>query len=660
MNPQIGFFLSSALQYLQSGNLRMAEKFLNQVRILDKKNVDALRLLGVLAAKEGRLEEALTFFHLVIKISPKNGVAYSNLGNVYLEKNNFKAALSAYDQAVAFDPNYSEAHNNRGNALQKMMRFSLAVISYDKAIALDPQCAQFYTNRANALKELKQYDEALASYQYSLHLNSQDDVTWVNLGNMLCKLKNYEKAFECFENAVATKPDSLWAYGSMLFNAACIFKNNHFDSQLSILTEKISKGLKVIAPHALLSLSDEESLQRQAAEIWSSSWYPTPPSKTLQTPKQREKIRIAYYSSDFRTHPVSQLMVGLLEAHDKSRFEVFGFSYAQNAQDDMTGRLIESFDQFINITAMSDEEVANLSKEHAIDIAIDLTGHTESGRPGIFAHRAAPIQVNYLGYAGTMGAPYYDYIIANEVLIPPQSQQFFSENIIYLPDMYMADDPKRAVSTREFSRSELGLPEKGFIFCCFNNSFKMNIATIRSWANILHKVNESVLWLSDNNEVFKKNLVEKFSELGIDTDRIIFAKRLPLAEEHLSRHRLAGLFLDTSPYNAHTTAVDALKAGLPIVTLQGRSFASRVASSLLNTIGVPELITHSTKEYEELAIALAIHPERLNTIAKKIAARSNASLFNPIDLIKNIEAAYLILIEQHSKDSPPEHVFIKN
>jgi protein O-GlcNAc transferase len=656
MNPQIGFFLSSAIQYLQAGNLGMARKFLSQAKSLDSKNIDVLRLLGVLSAQEKKYDEALNFFNLVVKLAPKNGIAYSNIGNVYFELKDFSQALIAYNQSISLQPNYSEAFNNRGNTLQRLMQFHAAIENYDHAIRLDPSCAPYHANRANTLKELGLYDQALASYQQSLALNPNNDDAWVNLGNMFNSLKHYEDAVECFTNAIRINPKSPWALGSAIFSGACIFNYDNIESRLNELRNGIQQGLQVVAPHALLSLSDDEYLQRRSAEIWSQSWYPNPPRKFIQAKRSaKEKIRLAYFSADFRTHPVSQLSIGLFENHDKARFNVLGFSYGVDKPDEMTKRLEDSFDQFIDIRSMSDEEVANLAQELEIDIAIDLTGHTEHGRPGIFAHRAAPIQVNYLGFAGTMGTPYHDYIIANEVLIPAESAIHFSEKIAHLQGIYMTDDPHRLVSHSKISRSEVGLPEDSFAYCCFNNSYKINTSLVKCWANILRKVSKSVLWISANNQTFQNNLISEFAALGIHSDRIIFAPRVESASDHLARLGLADLFLDTIPYNAHTTAIDAIKAGLPILTIRGGAFAGRVASSLLESLGMPELIAQNIQDYEFKAVEISQQSEFIKQ--KMRAIFKTSSPLDPKIHAQNMEMLYTEMHSRQSMGLPLENIY---
>jgi predicted O-linked N-acetylglucosamine transferase (SPINDLY family) len=367
---------------------------------------------------------------------------------------------------------------------------------------------------------------------------------------------------------------------------------------------------------------------------------------------------VGYFSADFHNHATGYLMAEFFELHDKSQFELVGFSFGPITNDGMRQRLEKSFDQFIEVGSRSDIEIAQLSRDLNIDIAVDLKGFTQDSRTGIFAHRPAPIQVNYLGYPGAMVADYIDYIIADKTLISPELQSCYLEKVVYLPDSYQVNDRKRLISERQFTRQELGLPEGSFVFCCFNNNYKILPATFEGWMRILKAVEGSVLWLFQDNSWAVENLKKEAEKQGITADRLVFAERLPLPE-HLARHRQANLFLDTFPYNAHTTTSDALWVGLPVLTLMGQSFASRVAASLLNAIGLPELITFTQKEYEALAIELATNPKKLVDIKLKLARnRLNAPLFDTPLFTKNLEAAYIKMMEQYQADLQPDHIAI--
>jgi predicted O-linked N-acetylglucosamine transferase (SPINDLY family) len=432
-------------------------------------------------------------------------------------------------------------------------------------------------------------------------------------------------------------------------------------NSVDIICKKVMANEKVIHPFALLTFTDDAFLHKKCSEIYAQNKYPINSvlGPILKLPK-KEKIRIGYFSPDFQNHPVSFLTAELFELHDRDKFEVFAFSLQKApVGDEMNLRLRKGFDQFIEVEDRSDLQIAQLAREMEMDIAIDLSGHTQHSRTGIFSYRAAPIQVNWLGYPGTIGVDFIDYIIADQTIIPEQSLQFYAEKVASLPDTYMVDDSKRIASTRVFTRKECGLPENAFIFCCFNNDYKFNPQVLDAWARILLATENSVLWISENTEHFRVNLTTEFEKRGVESTRIIYAQRLESMADHLARYALADLFLDTHPYNAHTTAVDALKAGIPVLTLIGQSFAGRVAASLLNAIGLPELITHTQEEYEALAIELAMNPQKLAAIKLKLANnRLTTALFNTPLFTKNLEAAYSEMYQRYRADLPPDHIAI--
>jgi predicted O-linked N-acetylglucosamine transferase (SPINDLY family) len=434
----------------------------------------------------------------------------------------------------------------------------------------------------------------------------------------------------------------------------------NFDNQKNLMLGKIDTNEKVVLPFPLLSIADTPSKHRVCAETYIQDKFPQN-NKLGIIPKRikQNRIRLGYYSADFYIHPVAFLIAELIETHNKEKFETIAFSFGPDIKDQMRNRLSNAFDKFIDVRNKTDNEIALLSRRLEIDIAIDLVGYTSKNRTGIFSYRVAPIQINYLGYPGTMGANYIDYIIADKTLIPAKSNKFYSEKIIYLPNSYQANDRTRLISDKQFTKAALGLPENGFVFACFNNNYKILPSTFDLWCKILVKVEGSVLWLLDDNPIAKKNLIKEAVARGIDSTRVVFAERIELSE-HLARHRQADLFLDTFPYNAHTTASDALWAGLPVLTLMGESFASRVAASLLTAIDLPELITSSQEHYEALAIELATNPAKLKEIKTKLESnRLTTPLFDTPRFTKHLEDAYTKMCKRYHADLPPEHIYIE-
>ncbi len=433
-----------------------------------------------------------------------------------------------------------------------------------------------------------------------------------------------------------------------------------FDKDQEYLLKTITDKQIVISPFASLWLSSDPAIQKQAGEnLVKEDFPPRTDLGPIPAVVMREKIRIGYFSADFREHPVSQLIAEVFELHNKEKFETFAFSFGPDIQDEMRTRVSRAFDELIDVRMMSDKDVARLSREKGIDIAVDLMGFSTHSRTGIFCYRAAPVQVNYLGYPGTMSAPYMDYIIGDTMVIPEENTAHCSENVIYLPHCYLPNDTKRQISVRPFSRDELGLPEGSFVFCCFNNSYKITPQTFAIWMQLLQKVDESVLWLRGGNQTLEQNLCEEAGRHGIDGSRLVFAERLPTIGEHLARYRAADLFLDTLPYNAHTTASDALWAGLPVLTQADASFASRVAASLLRAIELPELITNSREQYEALALELALDSDRLSLIKNKLQKnRLTTPLFDTRSYTRHLEDAYIEIYSRNCSGLPSDQLRI--
>jgi predicted O-linked N-acetylglucosamine transferase (SPINDLY family) len=660
MNPQIGFLLNKSLEALRGSNLDLAELYLKQAKSLQATNPHVLRLLGVIYAQRMQFTEALKYFNDSLKALPKNALALSNLGNVLLQLKEYNKALEAYDKSLKIDAKYEEAWSNKGNALYELKRYDEAIACHDRALSLNSNYAEAWSNKGNVFNELKRYEEAIARHDRALSLNSNYAEAWSNKGHVLNELKHYDEAIACHARALSLKPDIPWGYGDLLHTKMRVCNWSSFEGSLENIAHRILANEKATTPLPLLCITDNALLHQKSSQIYIQSNYLFNPALgPIQKRSGDQKIRVAYFSADFHNHATGYLMAELFELHDKNQFELVGFSFGPIVGDEMRQRIEKSFDQFIEVGNQSDIEIAQLSRDLNIDIAVDLKGFTQDSRTGIFANRTAPIQVSYLGYPGTMGADYMDYIIADKTLIPQEAQQAYSEKIVYLPNSYQVNDRKRLISDRQFTRQGLGLPENGFVFCCFNNNFKILPATFAGWMRILKAVEGSVLWLFQDNPWAVENLKQEALNHGVDPSRLVFAERMPLAE-HLARHRQADLFLDTFPYNAHTTTSDALWTGLPVLTLMGHSFSSRVAASLLNAIELPELISNSQEEYEALAIKLAGNPEKIIALKQKLASNKlMAPLFDTPQFTKGLEQAYVQMYERYQADLPPEHLLVE-
>jgi predicted O-linked N-acetylglucosamine transferase (SPINDLY family) len=607
---------------------------------------DVLRQLG-------RLPEAADSYAELLKLNPGSVEAYNNRGNVLSELRRYDEALQSYVRALEIDPDCAEAYYNRGNALAAVRRPAEALDSFSHALRIRPGYVEAYNNRAALLNDLGRCAEALESYQRALKLKPDFVEALNGRGDALRDLGRLEQALESYQQALQRRPDYEWLYGMWLYTKLHLCDWRNVRNEVETLVTRVREGVRATPPFLTLAVTDSLAAQCATARIWADS---TPANGVLGPPARRQrdgKIRLGYYSADFHAHATAYLIAELIERHNRNRFEVVAFSFGPDQQDGTRKRLVAGFDRFIDARMKSDREVAQLSRELGIDIAVDLKGHTQNARFGVFSYRAAPIQVSYLGYPGTMGCSYIDYLIADATLIPPESRPYYTEKIVYLPHSYQVNDRQRPIADRLFSREELGLPPKGLVFCSFSSSYKITPEIFDIWMRLLRQVDGSVLWLIEDNAGAPGNLRREADARGVAGQRLVFAPFLPLAE-HLARHRCADLFLDTWPCNAHTTASDALWSGLPVLTRMGESFAARVAGSLLNAIGLPELITGTAEQYEALALELATHPERLVPLRERLERnRLTQPLFDTPLYTRHLEDAYRQMYERHHAGSSP-------
>jgi predicted O-linked N-acetylglucosamine transferase (SPINDLY family) len=677
----------------QQGRLADAERIYQEVLERLPGHFDAWHLLGLVAAQTGRSERGLELITRAIALDPNVAVAHSNrakalndikryeeaivscdaatalspdLAAAYVNRGDalaglrrHQAALASYDKAIALDPSVAEAHNDRANTLQSLNRYDDAVASYAAAIALKPDYAEAHSGRGLALQKLKRPLEALGSYNQAIALNPRHAEAYNNLGSLFVELRRYDEAIAAYATLMAIKPDYEFAFGTWLHTRMKICDWFDLDASIDRLARKVDAGEKASPPFPLLSMPTSLEQQRKGAAIWSASIFPPDPSlPPIARRPRRSPVRVGYFSADFFNHATSWLIVGLFEQHDRSKVESIAFSFGPARTDEMVARLTAGVDRFIDVTNRPDLDVAALARSLEIDIAIDLKGFTTDSRTGVFAARAAPIQVNYLGYPGTMASEYFDYVIADEIVVPMDDSGHYSEKIVHLPGSYQVNDSRRVISDGVFDRAECGLPPTGVVYCCFNNNYKITPERFESWMNILRQVDGSVLWLFADNPRAVANLRKEAEGRGVSAERLVFAERM-LQPDHLARHRVADLFLDTAPYNAHTTASDALWAGLPVLTRAGETFAGRVAASLLNAIGMPELITSSAQAYEALAIHLGRRPERLERLKQKLARhRLTTPLFDTVRFARHMEAAYAAMYDRYQAGLPPDHIAV--
>lgn len=609
---------------------------------------EALYNRGNVLCALGRYEEALASYDKALARQPGHADLRYRRGNALAALQRYEAALRDYDQAIALRPDHAESHDNRGNVLAALKRFDAAIASYDSALVLRPGYFGALNNRGSAFKQIKRFPEALADFEQVLAANPDVADAHYNRANVLKELKRYDDALAAYEEARLIDPEHADALGLVeVLSAVCDWERAR--PLADELAGRIALGKAVVSPFAALGLFDDPSLLSTCARNYAEDRMPFSLDAGWQGPpsSRNDKIRIAYLSADFREHATAYLTAELFERHDRSRFDIIGVSFGRDDGSPMRQRLERAFDSFHDVQAESDRAVAELLRSLRVDIVVDLKGYTQDARPEILALRPAPIQVNYLGYPGTMGGAFIDYILADPVVLPPDQQPFYFEKIVHLPDCYQANDSTRSVAGPTFTREELGLPGQGFVFCCFNNNYKITQPIFEIWMRLLAAVDDSVLWLLKDNPGAQRNLQRAADARGIAPNRLVFAERCKVSE-HLARHRFADLFLDTLPYNAHTTASDALWTGLPVLTCLGKAFPGRVAASLLQAIGLPELVAPTLEAYEGLALRLATDPQRLSTIREKLARnRAVYPLFDTARFCRHIESAFSVMWESH-------------
>ncbi len=639
------------------GRLEEAVESYGRALGLKPNDAKAHNNLGNALAELGRPEAAIASYREALALAPTDGEVASNLGAALQDQGRFEEAISSFERALALRPNDAEILNNLATALAAAGRRDDAIDRYRQALALAPGAAMVHYNLGNALAETARWDEAVASYDRALAAAPEHVDTHNNLGNALRNLGRNEEALASFRRVLELDPANAGAFSmvAQIERAICDWSN--FRETREALIRRVREGGSVVGPFTFAITSDDPADQLRCAREYRAQILASAPAATeVRVDRQDARIRLAYVSADFREHAVARLLVELIERHDRDRFEVVGVSIGPDDGSAMRRRLEAGFDRFIDAGTQSDNEIAALIAAERSHIAVDLNGYTKHCRPDIFAHRPAPIQVNYLGYPGTMGAEFIDYVVTDPFIAPASAEADFSERLVRLPDCYQPNDGQRPIAETTPSRAEAGLPEQGFVFCSFNNSFKITPDLFEIWMRLLRQMPESVLWLLGDSEATERNLRREAAAREIEPARLLFAPRVPQAE-HLARHRLADLFLDTLPYNAHTTASDALWAGLPVLSCAGRSFQARVAGSLLHAVGLPELVVNNLADYEALALRLARDGERLAALGAKLARnRSTAALFDCRRYCRHLEAAYREMFDTWHRGEAPKAI----
>lgn len=607
---------------------------------------------GVLRAL-GRHDEALVVWQAVAQAAPRQPEVQHNIASTHFVLGQYAAAVAAYDRVLALVPDHPRALHNRVAALSELGRFDEALATVDRLLTLDPDHAEAHHNRGSVLSSLHRFAEAVTAYDAALAREPDFVRSLQNRASVLAFLGRHDEAARDFARVRELDPDFPDAQGALIASRLHCCDWRDYESDVADLEAAALAGQRASEPLPMVMVTRRPAAQLAAARTYARHRYAGITALPPVARAAHERLRVAYLSADLHDHATAHLMSGLFERHDRARFEVYALSFGPRTDDAVQMRLRAAFEHFIDVRAATEAEIAQRLRELEIDIAVDLKGYTFDARPRIFAYRAAPLQVNYLGYPGTMGDACFDYLIADATVIPPAAHAWYSERIVTLPGSYQPNDADRAIATATPTRAAVGLPATGFVFCSFNSSYKITPPVFAVWMRLLEAVPGSVLWLLDGNAIAPGNLRREAAARGVDPARLVFAPRLPAAE-HLARHRLADLFLDTLPVNAHTTASDALWAGVPIVTCTGEAFAGRVAASLLHAAGLPDLVTTTLADYEACSLALARDRERLAEVRTRLATqRATCALFDTARSTRHLEAAYTEMWARHLRGEPP-------
>ena len=632
-----------AKKFHVSGDIKKAQELYIKILKTKKNDFLLLSLLGTTFLQLKKYDEAIKNFELSINLNSNYPDNFNNRGIAYAEIKNYQQALIDYDKAISINKNFFSAHLNKSIALNNTKKYNEAILSLQICIKINPQDPRIYNNKGNTLIKLKKYNDALKAYDKAINIQKNFAEAYSNRGDLNQKLQNYDRAIKDYANAVKFNDNLDYVYGKLIHAKMCINQWENINVDLKKIKNGIKEGRKIINPFHLLSLIDDPKLHKQVAIQYSEDKnYNT--LKNFAIPKKNKKIKIGYFSADFKNHAVLQLMKDIFKNHDESQFQIYAFNHSTE-KDQMTDLISKYFYKFFDCSNLSDKEIADLSIKNNIDIAVNLTGHTIDSRDGIYNYKPAPITVSYLGYPGTMGSKKYNFIIADKITLPKKEIKNYTEKVVYLPECYQPSQAKIDVLDNNITRADNGLPENSFVFSSLNNTYKITPLIFDSWMKILKKTKDSILWLLKSNDSAVENITKEAIKYGVDPKRIIFAKRV-LSEEHFQRLKCIDLFLDTFPYNAHTTAKESLRMGVPIITMIGKSFASRVASSILSNIKLEKLITDNLEDYSNLAIRIRKDKKEFQNIKKYLKSSFVVNkLHNYKKFTKDLENIYKKMLE---------------
>ncbi|MCW1431465.1 tetratricopeptide repeat protein [Novosphingobium sp. JCM 18896] len=675
--------------FLTLGQSDRAEAALREAHARGVRHPAICNNLGMALANLGRHDEAIAFYEEAAALDPSYAIARNNLGNALKECGRDEEALAAYHQALALRHDYTDASNNLAVLLDKLGRVAEAETAYRQVLSLQPDHAPACNNLANLLVGRGDYAGAHAFYAKALAIRPDYPEALLNLGNLLKRQGRTNEASTMFERAKAARPGYAEASAEQgkaealaghldlaiaLFDEALASDPAHAGAEAHRLFYQLhmadwsrlgdwpalrDRADTAISPWAALALEDDPQAQLRRSRGWTQlSFGCTKAPLPQPQPAADGRIRVGYFSADFHAHATVYLMAGLLREHDRSKFEIHAYSYGPVVDEAVRAQIKACTDSFTDVQDMADAEVVALARQHQLDVAVDLKGYTQGGRTQLFAERLAPVQVAFLGYPGTSGADFIDYAVADRTVVPASETDSFSEALMLMPGSYQCNDDQRVIADTAGTRADHGLPETGFVFCCFNQSYKIGPREWAVWMRLLNQVEGSVLWLFQSNAWADDALRAEAAKHGVAPERLVFAPKLPQAE-HLARHAHADLFLDTFNYTAHTTASDALWAGLPVVTLAGRQFSARVGASLLTAVGLPDLVTETIEDYEALILALATDPAHLAELRQRLAAnRTTTPLFDSAGYARNLEAAFAEAYRRHQAGERPHEIVI--
>jgi len=673
INVDVKKEFNEGINFHKNGNLVEAEEKYKKIISINPDHFDCLHLLGVVESQKGNFNEAIKLIKQAIKLNSKSAMAYNNLSLIYKNLKINEQALKYCEKALLLNPNYVQALLNKSDILIELKRINEAKKFLLNLIKKFPEHAEFLHNLAIIFNEEGNLEKSIAFYKKAIEIKPDFALAYFNLGNIYLTNNNNHSAKNCYENCLKYSYETSIVYNNLgqvyenlndLHNAEVCYKmaintntsvnkalHNLINIQLIMSNwSNIENYLKLYIdknsfhehglPTNFNAIFDNPELHKILNETFLS--YAPIRQINHNLSFKNSKIKIGYFSADYSDHnPVSYLIRDLIKFHDRNRFEVYGFSLRNQKNKDETREYYEKhFDKFFDLENTSDHKIKRLCDNLSLDIAIDLNGYTKYSRPMIFSYKLAPLQINFLGYPGTLGSKNYDYIVADKIVIPQNLKKFYTEKIIYLPDTYFVNPEDRPTSSKKFTKENMSIPQNSFVYCCFNQNYKILPYMFDAWMNILKNVDHSILLLSHTNDIAKSNLRKEASNRNVDPKRIIFASYQKNIGDHLKRYKVADLFLDTIPYNAHTTASDSIWSGVPIITCIGKSFASRVSSSILSSVGLDDLITNTIEEYQKKAIEIGNSPEQLVELKSRISNKKHLSIFNAKKYTKRFELSF--------------------